>query len=136
MTDINTISKLTEEELLYTLEQIVRQLTYRKTTQDSALTQVDNLFELLEKKNIKTKDILQHWYGNKRYDGWYRIRKELKKLSVERIAILAQVLAVTPAYLFQLILDSYPTTEDGYDFSAYRPQVQRSMEKNVGDSNS
>ena len=91
------------------------------------VNQADNLFDLLKKAKVSEGDIAKAW--NKRYHVWQRMRLDVKKLSVERIEQLANAMGVSPASLFDLILNCYPEQEGKYNFDAYRLPVKKDLDE-------
>lgn len=90
----------------------------------------DNLFTLLDQKKVRVKEIEAAW-GTSR-QSWKRARLDLKKLTVERIYILAGLVDLAPVELFKIIINSYPQDEKGnYTLEAYRPSVQQALEDSV-----
>ena len=123
--------KMSRVELKALLESINRVLAEKQgedklSDAQVALDEADNLFALLKEVKVGEGDIVKAWNGQ--YQVWQRIRQAVKKMSVERVERLADRIGVEPAALFKLVLDSYPQTDDGYDFSQYRAQVQEDLD--------
>ena len=125
---LRVLEKLSEEELkrlVLDAYAIMRNRGSGKPTEPIP-TSADNLFALLLDRQIKDKDIIRELQIS--YAAWQRLRHDLQKMSVTRVVGLAKVLQVDPVRLFEIILDSYPQTENGYQLNAYREQVARDLE--------
>lgn len=97
-----------------------------KKSPSNVLEEADNLFDFLKKRRITHGEIAEAWGTT--YLVWWNNRKTVKKLSMERIYLLARLAQVMPEELFLLTLNCYPQQPDGtYSFDEYREKVKQDL---------